>query len=132
MRRLWPNCRSSEKIELSIASARPSSCSRQRIPRDAVIEQLGAERPLERRDATAEGGVIDPKLLRAGGELPRSRDRQERPYQIPVERLAHDSVSVRYRDRKEKGGPQETMTRSRAPHRCVSIAVDQKSATARR
>ena len=50
----------------------------------APVEQFRAERGLQRRDAAADGRMIELQPLGGGDELPGARDREEDPDVVPV------------------------------------------------
>ena len=60
----------------------------QRRARRAPLEQLRAERRFERRDAAADGGVVEPQALRRSDELPGAGDGEKDPDVVPV----HDGL----------------------------------------
>jgi hypothetical protein len=57
--------------------------------RRAPVEQLGADRFFERRDAAADRRMVELQPFGGGDELPAARDREEDPDVIPV----HKGVS---------------------------------------
>ena len=62
----------------------------------APVEQLRAERGLQRRDAAADGRVVEPQPLGRGDELSGARDGEKDPDVVPVHGsrcLAHFSHS---------------------------------------
>ena len=65
--------------------------------RRAPVEEFRAEGCLERRDAAAHRGVIEPQPLGGGDELPGPGDGEENPDVVPVhdvEALAHFRTAV--------------------------------------
>ena len=83
----------------------------------APIEQPRAERRLERRDAPADRGVVEPQPLGRRDKLSRARDREEDPDVVPVHgapfstishaRCAQSAIAVR-ESLMHKGGEQRT------------------------
>ena len=68
--------------------------------RGAPVEELGAERRLQRRDAPARGGVVEMETPRSRDKLPRARDSEKDPDVVPVhaEPLAQNcAMDARFR-----------------------------------